>query len=277
MASSSGSPSSAGPSGPARASRNRDAAHMIFEDDDRWLTKKRIDAPTGTETRRPRMGRHRGARHADAALVAVDPLRHDRLVAVGLCRPLSGLADARTAATGGMLGWTSRGQLDERARRAAAPSWRRCCAAIAAHADRPTARQSAACCRPRSRAAAPPSASTASSATARARRARTGYPNLNDDDWLWGGDLAAIQYTITTRRPQPGDDQTRMSQMPAFGRDGILKPGADRRCRRLCPHVSAASSRPTRRRAAAQRCSPTIAPSAMAPTARATARSARPT
>jgi len=52
-----------------------------------------------------------------------------------------------------------------------------------------------------------------------------GYPNLNDDDWLWGGDLKAIEYTITHGARAPGAAGTRMSQMPAFGRDGILTPG----------------------------------------------------
>lgn len=51
-----------------------------------------------------------------------------------------------------------------------------------------------------------------------------GYPNLNDDDWLWGGDLKTIETTITHGIRHPGDDATRVSQMPAFGRDGILKP-----------------------------------------------------
>ena len=51
-----------------------------------------------------------------------------------------------------------------------------------------------------------------------------GYPNLNDDDWLWGGDLATIEKTITDGIRQPGHDATRFSQMPAFGRDGILAP-----------------------------------------------------
>jgi cytochrome c oxidase cbb3-type subunit 3 len=50
-----------------------------------------------------------------------------------------------------------------------------------------------------------------------------GYPNLNDDDWLWGGDLKAIEYTLTHGVRQPGDDETRFSQMPAFG-DGLLTP-----------------------------------------------------
>lgn len=51
-----------------------------------------------------------------------------------------------------------------------------------------------------------------------------GYPNLNDDDWLWGGDITAIQYSIEHGIRNPGYDQTRMSQMPAFGRDGLLQP-----------------------------------------------------
>jgi cytochrome c oxidase cbb3-type subunit 3 len=51
-----------------------------------------------------------------------------------------------------------------------------------------------------------------------------GYPNLNDDDWLWGGDIKTIHQTILHGIRQPGDSATRMSQMPAFGRDGILKP-----------------------------------------------------
>jgi len=50
-----------------------------------------------------------------------------------------------------------------------------------------------------------------------------GYPNLNDDDWLWGGDLEAIEYTLVHGIRQPDHDETRFSQMPAFGRDGILQ------------------------------------------------------
>ena len=51
-----------------------------------------------------------------------------------------------------------------------------------------------------------------------------GYPNLNDDDWLWGGDLETIEYTITHGVRNPDHEKTRFSQMPAFGRDGILQP-----------------------------------------------------
>ncbi|WP_340589156.1 cytochrome-c oxidase, cbb3-type subunit III [Erythrobacter alti] len=43
-----------------------------------------------------------------------------------------------------------------------------------------------------------------------------GYPNLNDDDWLWGGDIRAIEYTLTHGIRQPGADETRQSQMPAY-------------------------------------------------------------
>ncbi|QJB70494.1 cytochrome-c oxidase, cbb3-type subunit III [Parasphingorhabdus halotolerans] len=50
-----------------------------------------------------------------------------------------------------------------------------------------------------------------------------GYPNLNDDDWLWGGDLEAIEYTLVHGIRQPDHSDTRFSQMPAFGRDGILQ------------------------------------------------------
>lgn len=49
-----------------------------------------------------------------------------------------------------------------------------------------------------------------------------GYPNLNDDDWLWGGDLKSIEVTLQHGIRWDGSDQTRLSQMPAFGRDGIL-------------------------------------------------------
>lgn len=43
-----------------------------------------------------------------------------------------------------------------------------------------------------------------------------GYPNLNDDDWLWGGDVDAIYETL--RYGVRGNhDETRFSEMPAFG------------------------------------------------------------
>jgi cytochrome c oxidase cbb3-type subunit 3 len=48
------------------------------------------------------------------------------------------------------------------------------------------------------------------------------YPSLADDDWLWGGDMASIEYSIVHGIRNPDHAETRISQMPAFGRDGIL-------------------------------------------------------
>lgn len=48
-----------------------------------------------------------------------------------------------------------------------------------------------------------------------------GYPALNDDTWLWGGKLADIKQTIQ-HGVRNEDPDTRYSQMPAFGKDGIL-------------------------------------------------------
>jgi cytochrome c oxidase cbb3-type subunit III len=49
-----------------------------------------------------------------------------------------------------------------------------------------------------------------------------GYPNLNDNDWLWGGTLEEIQQTIEFG-VRSGHAKAHESQMPAFGRDGMLK------------------------------------------------------
>ncbi len=49
-----------------------------------------------------------------------------------------------------------------------------------------------------------------------------GYPNLNDDDWIWGGDLDSIYTTIRHGVRNAEDDDARVSQMPAFG-DGVLE------------------------------------------------------
>lgn len=49
-----------------------------------------------------------------------------------------------------------------------------------------------------------------------------GYPNLNDDNWLWGGSLSDIHTTISHGIRFEQDDDTRVSEMPAFGRDELL-------------------------------------------------------
>jgi cytochrome c oxidase cbb3-type subunit III len=52
-------------------------------------------------------------------------------------------------------------------------------------------------------------------------KGREYYPDLSDDDWIWGGGPEAIAQTlavgINTRHPE-----TRVGQMPAFGRDEML-------------------------------------------------------
>jgi len=50
-----------------------------------------------------------------------------------------------------------------------------------------------------------------------------GYPNLNDDDWLWGGKLEDIYASINHGIRFDADENTRTSEMPAFG-DGVLEP-----------------------------------------------------
>ncbi|WP_420963061.1 cytochrome-c oxidase, cbb3-type subunit III [Brucella sp. IR073] len=49
-----------------------------------------------------------------------------------------------------------------------------------------------------------------------------GYPNLNDDDWLWGGDIQSIYTTINHGVRYMADTDTRQSEMPSF--DGVLTP-----------------------------------------------------
>jgi len=44
-----------------------------------------------------------------------------------------------------------------------------------------------------------------------------GYPNLLDDDWLWGGDIEAIHTSISHGIRNEEDDDAHYSEMPAFG------------------------------------------------------------
>jgi cytochrome c oxidase cbb3-type subunit III len=49
-----------------------------------------------------------------------------------------------------------------------------------------------------------------------------GYPNLNDDDWLWGGSLDQIKQTIEFGA-RSGHSKAHEGAMLAFGKQGILK------------------------------------------------------
>lgn len=48
-----------------------------------------------------------------------------------------------------------------------------------------------------------------------------GYPNLNDDDWIWGGTVDEIHKTIQFGI-RNGDEQARAIAMPRFGLDKML-------------------------------------------------------
>lgn len=74
-----------------------------------------------------------------------------------------------------------------------------------------------------------------------------GYPNLNDDDWLWGGDLKTIETTLQHGIRQPGDDQTRASLMPGFA--GILTPA---QINQVAAHVLSLSGKAPANAAGAQ-------------------------
>lgn len=49
-----------------------------------------------------------------------------------------------------------------------------------------------------------------------------GYPNLNDDDWIWGGSLDAIHRTLLHGIRSDNHDETRLGDMPRFGADQLL-------------------------------------------------------
>jgi cytochrome c oxidase cbb3-type subunit III len=50
-----------------------------------------------------------------------------------------------------------------------------------------------------------------------------GYPNLTDNDWLWGGDMEQIYLTINHGIRNATDPDARYSEMPKFGADGLLE------------------------------------------------------
>lgn len=57
----------------------------------------------------------------------------------------------------------------------------------------------------------------------RGAQGAVGYPNLNDDDWIWGGSLEQIEKSIAFGI-RNGHEQAHATPMPRFGLDGILEP-----------------------------------------------------
>ncbi len=68
-----------------------------------------------------------------------------------------------------------------------------------------------------------------------------GFPNLNDDEWLWGGTMEDIHQTVLYGIRNADFPDARWSQMPAFGRDGIL---TDEEIDQVVEHVLAISRQP---------------------------------
>jgi len=65
-----------------------------------------------------------------------------------------------------------------------------------------------------------------------------GYPNLNDDDWIWGGTLTDIEYTLTHGIRWEAAEQTRANFMPAFA--GVVQPAE---AKALAGHVLSLSGK----------------------------------
>ncbi|MWD28223.1 cytochrome-c oxidase, cbb3-type subunit III [Aquicoccus sp. SCR17] len=76
-----------------------------------------------------------------------------------------------------------------------------------------------------------------------------GYPNLLDNDWLWGGDMEAIHTTVRHGIRNETDPDARYSQMPAFGADGIL---TEAQIDQVVNHVMSLSGTPRDAEAAEQ-------------------------
>jgi len=50
----------------------------------------------------------------------------------------------------------------------------------------------------------------------------SGFPNLNDDDWIWGGTVDDIHVTLQHGIRWEADDDTRFNEMPRYLADEIL-------------------------------------------------------
>ena len=53
-------------------------------------------------------------------------------------------------------------------------------------------------------------------------RGAKGYPVLADDDWIWDGTLDGIEITLRHGIRHLADENTRYSEMPAYGKQGFL-------------------------------------------------------
>jgi len=184
------------------------------------MTEKKIDEATGIETKGHEWD---GIEELDTPLPRwwLWTFYATIVFAIGYCIAYPAIPLLHRA-TAGMLGWSSRGEFAQevaRADTANAATRTAIAGADIATLDPHGALMQAAIAG--GRAAFKVNCAPCHGAGAAGSK---GYPNLNDDEWLWGGDRAAIHQTILHGIRQPDDPATRLSQMPAFGRDGILKP-----------------------------------------------------
>ena len=174
------------------------------------------------------MGRHQGARHPDAALVAVDPLRHHRLGG-DLQHPLPGLADGHRRHPGPARllepRQTSRPRSTPRAAANAALDARLAAADLGGVEQDPellhfATAGGAAVFRNN---CAPCHGAGAAGVVGR-------YPNLLDDDWLWGGTADGHPADRHPRHPLRGRPRHPLQPDAGLRRDPRAR--GDRRPRR---------------------------------------------
>lgn len=118
-------------------------------------------------------------------------------------------------ATGGFLGWSSRGEVAEAiaANEAAQADIRAQLVAteLTAIADDPALQSYAV------NAGAAVFRTWCAQCHGSGAAGATGYPNLLDDDWLWGGTMDQIHHTISHGIRNEDDPDAHYSAMPAFG------------------------------------------------------------
>ena len=179
------------------------------------MAEKRIDEPTGTET----VGHEwDGIEELDTPMPRwwVYTFYATIVWAIGFVIAYPAIPGLKHASEG-MLGWSSRGQLAEEM--------------SAADQARLSVREALAVMPIERLPADPELMSQAVSGGAAAFKVNCvqchgsgaagsqtlGYANLNDDDWLWGGDLQSIEYTITNGVRQADHPGSRVGAMPSFG------------------------------------------------------------
>lgn len=126
------------------------------------------------------------------------------------------------SATGGLLGYSTRGQVAKDIARVEAQNAE--VAAQLAAADLTTLDPSSAAFHYGMAGGAAVFRANCSQCHGQGAAGAVGYPNLLDDDWLWGGDIEAIHETISVGIRNTENDDARYSEMPAFGRDELLEP-----------------------------------------------------